>query len=144
MAGSIGHLDPLFARLRDADLRKTYGELEFAANVWAGVIKLPKGGLRQVKKHRRRLCMAACYLEYARGEPIKGQKAAAENHAVKEAPKKLAAMNLTTKRRNPLDASEVRRALRFARTVNYGKDRWWNIASRLARKNKIEQLHRTY
>jgi hypothetical protein len=144
MAGSIGHLDPLFARLRDTDLRKTYGELEFAAKVWVGEIKLPAGGLRQVKKNRRRLCMAAHYLEFARGEPSKGQKAAASDLAARKSPEKLAAMKLTTRQRDDLDTSEVRRSVRFAKTVNYGQWRWWDIALQMARKGKIEQLHRTY
>jgi hypothetical protein len=145
MAGSIGYLDPLKARLRDNNLKKTFEELQFVAKLWLGEeIKLPAGGLRRVKKYRSRLCMAAHYLEFARGEPSKGQIQAAVDFAAEKSPEKLTAMKLTTKQRDALDTSEVRRAVRFAKTVNYGQYRWWDIASRMARKNKIEQLHRTY
>jgi hypothetical protein len=144
LAHSIGYLDPLKARLRDTDLKKTYDELAFAAKVWAEMIKLPGGGLRQVKKNRSRLCMAAHYLEFASGEPGKGQKAAAVDHAAKESPKKLVAMELIAKPRDILDRSEVRRAVRFAKGINYGRWRWWDIASKMAHERKIEQLHRTY
>jgi hypothetical protein len=121
LAHSIGHLDPLLARLRDTSVDKTYDELEFAAKVWAGVIKLPKGGVRRVKMCRDRLRMAAYYLEFDRGEPRKGRKVA-----------------------GVADLSEIRRSVRFAKTVTYGSERWWDIAAKLARKGKIGQLHRTY
>jgi hypothetical protein len=134
MAHATGNDGPLKARLRDPALKKTYEELEFAAKVWAGEIKLPKGGFRQVKKYKRRLRIAAHYLEFDRGEPRKGKKVKAEEFAAARC----------AEGSRVLDTSEVRAAVRFAKTVNYGPWRWWDIASRMARKNKIGQLHRTY
>jgi hypothetical protein len=130
LAHSIGYLDPLLARLRDTSVEKTYEELEFTAKVRAGVIKLPTGGLRRVKMYRNRLRMAAYYLEFDRGEPRRGRKVAAERFAAGKC--------------DVTDLSEIRRAVRFAKTVAYRSERWWDIASKMARKGKIGQLHRTY
>ena len=130
LAHSIGYLDPLQARLRDPGVKKTNAELEFAAKVCADVIKLPAGGLRRVKMCRNRLRMAAYYLEFDRGEPRKGRRAAAERFAAGKC--------------DVTDLSEIRRAVRFAKTVTYGPERWWDIASKMARKGKVGQLHRTY
>ena len=38
----------------------------------------------------------------------------------------------------------VRRHVKYAKALTDGRWRWWDMASRLARKGKIKQLHRTY
>jgi hypothetical protein len=144
LANSIGYLDPLLARLKAVtDIKELESfERQFLADSWG---KRRPGGIRLVNKHRKWLCIAAHYLEQlARSEPGKGQRAEAERYAAKESPKKLAALKLIAEPRD-LDTREVRRAVSFAKTVNYELWlSWWEIALQMGRKNKMEQLHRTY
>lgn len=146
LAQSIGYVDPLLKRIRDPDLPNTREELEFIAKVWADVIKLPQeGGLRTIGEYRRKLCIAAYYIEFLKGEePTKGQITRAVLYAADKAPKKLAALGLNPNDRYALDPREVRTARAFAREVHYGSWTWWGIASKMAREGKLEQLHRTY
>lgn len=146
LAQSIGFIDPLVKRIRDPGLPKTREELEFIAKVWANVIKLPTaGGPRRIKKHRRELCIAACYIEFLKGEePSEGQITNAEKDAAEKAPQKLAALGLNPDERYILDTREVRTARASAKQLRYSSWTWWEIATRLARKGKLEQLHRTY
>jgi len=127
LADSIGYFDPLLARLRDPDVKLESYERQFLADNWG---KRRAGGNRRVKKHRKWLRIAAHYLEFDLGEPSKGQKVAAEKYAAAKC--------------DIDDTSEVRRAVRFAKTVTYKQWPWFRIASRLARKGKLEQLHQTY
>jgi hypothetical protein len=128
LAHSIGYRKPLIDRLRDPAVEKTDDELKFAADALDGGVKWPNS--RSIARDRKRLRIAAYYLEFARGEPGRGQKGKAENSAAGNC--------------GILDTREVRRAVLYAKTVRYGQWRWWDIASRMARKGKIEQLHRTY
>jgi hypothetical protein len=129
LAYSIGYFDPLVARLSDPSVGLEPYERAFLATNWGKPIK---GGGRKVDMYRNRLRIAAHYLESDRGDPGEGKKIAAERFAAAEC-------GLNTK-----DTGEVRRAVRFARRVHYGPWSWWDIAAQMARKGKIEQLHRTY
>ena len=73
---------------------------------------------------------AAYYLEFTPGEPGEGQKVRAEEFAQDKC--KFA------------DTRSVRTAVSWAKTVNYGPWSWWDIALQMARKGKLEQLHRAY
>jgi hypothetical protein len=127
LADEIGYFDPLIARLRDPKIKLEPFEREFLADNWG---KRLKGGGRKLDMYRKYLGMAAYYLEFDKGEPRKGRKTEAEKFAA-------AKYGID-------DTSEVRRAVRFAKKVNYGPWPWWAIASKMARESKFKQLHRTY
>jgi hypothetical protein len=127
LAHSIRHFDPLLARLRDPSVKLEWYERKFLADNWD---KQRPGGKRLVEKNRKWLGIAAHYLEFGRGEPGKGRAREAEDFAAGKY--------------NGIDPREVRRAVKFAKTVNYGTGRWWDLAVKMAREGKIEKLHRTY
>jgi hypothetical protein len=126
LADSIGYFDPLLARLRDPNVELEPSERRFLADNWG---KQRRGGDRRVQKNRKWLRVAACYLESCQGEPRERKKMEAVESAVYEC-------NVSER--------EVFICLDFAKGVRYGQWRWWDIAARLARKGKIEALHRTY
>jgi hypothetical protein len=127
MAKSTGNFEPLLACLRDPDVVIDMEARKFIADNWD---KRRKGGNRGVNKFRTQLRIAAYYLEFDRGEPRKGKEMAAQEHAAE------ICTNGNT--------ANVRKAKAFAQKVEYGPWRWWDIASRMARKGKIDKLHQTY
>jgi hypothetical protein len=132
MARSTGDFTPLLACLRDPDVTLDMEARNFIADNWG---KHRKGGDRAVEKYRTQLRIAAYVLEYSRGTPSQGKSVAAVDYAAK----KYAAETGTVE-----DRANVYKALTFAKTVKYGQWRWWDIASRMARKGKIDKLHQTY
>jgi hypothetical protein len=138
MAHSTGDLDPLIARLDDLDEDLKPIERKFLADL---LRRRPKGWPKGTEKGslqtmRKRLCVAAYYLAYARGEP-KGQT----EKAFADARDKCGFVN---RKGDPLDLRVVRRYVKEARTVMYQQYRWWDIALQKARKGQLEKLHQTY
>jgi hypothetical protein len=127
LARWIGHRQPIIDRLLDPSISLTMAEREFLAGVIAGQFEWPKGTGKSVEVRLKQLRAAAVYLEFlnASGKPGK------DDAAVKDA----ATQCKITER-------SVRRNIKFARALAGGK--WWDDASRLARKRKLEALHRTY
>jgi hypothetical protein len=132
LAHAIGYFDPLLARLRAISKLEPY-EVEFLTAVVEDWGRRRKGGQRQVDKNRRYLEIAAYYLEHLgpdQDDPPRGRKTDAEKFA--------------RDKYGLRDERQVRLAIEFARTVHFGRWWWWEIASKLARKGKIKELHRTY
>jgi hypothetical protein len=132
LAHAIGYFDPLLARLRAISKLEPY-EVEFLTAVAEDWVRRRKGGQRQVDKNRRYLEIAAYYLEHLgpdQDDPPRGRKTDAQEFARKKCGLR--------------DERQVRLAITFARTVHYGHWWWWEIASKLARKGKIKELHGTY
>jgi hypothetical protein len=127
MAKSTGDFEPLLDCLRDPGVVIDMETRKFIADHWG---KRRKGGVRRVNKFRTQLRIAAHYLEFDRGEPRKGKETAAQKYAAEKC------TNGNT--------GNVRKAKAFAKKVEYGSWRWWDIASRMARKGKIDKLHQTY
>jgi len=129
----INYRGPLFARARDPDVELDQSERDLLVDMLEDKVELPRGGAKSAARWRERLKLAAYYLEYAAGEPPKGQDAEALRFAVRKC------------KRVGIDAlRQARRDIKSARALTDGHWRWWDIASRLARKRKFEQLHRTY
>ena len=130
LARLINYRRPLISRLRDPAVTLDQVEREFLADVLEDRVKWPRGGPKSVDARRKQLRVAATYLEFARGDPRKGQIGDAEEFAAD--------------RCDIADVRMVRRHVKYAKALTDGRWRWWDMASRLARKGKIEQLHRTY
>jgi len=126
LARLIGYRRPLIARLRDPNLTLTMLEREFHAAVCAGQIRWPLGGGRKsVTKARQKLRRAVTFLIFriVDGQPA---KAALSDAAL----------------RHQVTTRTIEENLKFAKGLGSGE--WWASASRLARKRKVAQLHRTY
>jgi hypothetical protein len=145
LADSIGDLDPLIARLNAVTDLKCLEpiEREFVADLLRRRPKRwPKGTVPgSLKTNRKKLCVAAYFLEFARGEPPEGQVGKALEHARDRC-------GLSNRRGDPLDPRVIRRYVDEAKKVTYQwrdrQHRWWDIAAKMAREGKLEQLHRTY
>jgi hypothetical protein len=125
---TIGHREPLIARLRDPDLPKTQDEMRYLADVLAGTEpQWPTPG--KVTVSREKLRRAAYYLEFLWKDGKLGKKMAAQEHVVRKCK-----VNLST----------VRRSLAYAERLENGE--WWKDAEHLAKKGprKRASLHRTY
>jgi hypothetical protein len=130
LARLINYRRPLINRLRDPAVKLDQVERTFLADVLEDRVKWPRGGSKSVAAHRKHLRVAATYLEFVRGAPRKGQIGDAEEFAAD--------------RCDIADVRIVRRHVKYAKALTDGRWRWWDMASRLARKGKIKQLHRTY
>lgn len=129
----INYREPLFARARDPDVDLDQSERDLLVDMLENRVKLPRGGAKSAARWRERLKLAAYYLQYAAGEPPEGQDVEALRFAVKEC------------KRVGIDVlRQARRDIKNVRALTDGRWRWWDIASRMARKRKFEQLHRTY
>jgi hypothetical protein len=135
MARWIGYREPLIYRLRDPTVSLDLVEREYLADVLAewpkpkGTSKSePKGTSKSVVRRRNQLRAAAVYLEFlnAGGKPGKGD----------------AAVKAAADRCTWITERTIRRNLSYAKSLGDGE--WWTDASRLARKRKLEALHRMY
>jgi hypothetical protein len=140
LAHSIGYLDPLIARLDDSHVEDLEPiERKFVADLLRHRQKgWPKGAVPgSLQTNRKKLRVAAYFLQFDRGEPSEGRIGKAMKYARDHC-------GLFNKDGEALDLRVVRRYVKEAKAVVYQRWRWWDIASKMARENKIEQLHRTY
>jgi len=139
LADALGDLDPLIARLDECVVELMPIERKFLAGLFRRRPKgWPKGTVSgSLQTNRKKLQVAAYYLQFAGGEPPEGQIGKAEEYARDHC-------EIFNRHGEPLDLRVVRRYVAEAKTVMYQQFTWWEIALYLVSKGKLDQLHRTY
>lgn len=134
----IGDREPLTARLRNPAITLSMAERETFAQDFNRQVKWPRGGPRSVAKRKAQLKVVATFFEFRLAKRLKYAEALTETAkrcGLKGSPE--------TVNRRIEDNKKFAKKLKPAPEHLEGWT-WWQVASRLARKNKIDKLHRTY